>query len=269
MNATDRPHWQLPPGVTRGLWEYAHSRPIAEQYDDYFSENRLFHFDEQVVLHELQRRQIAAGSLIADLGCGTGRVLVALARQGYRGLAIDLSEAMLRVVREKADAEELPIATIRANLVQLDSVADGVADAALLLFSTLGMIHGCDQRQVVLNHAARILCPNGFLALHVHNFWYNLYDPGGPWWVVGSTIRSLLSSTWERGDKFFPYRGIPNMYLHVFTRGELRRALRRAGFVQQRWIPLDPRRHRRLRWPLLLGNLRANGWIVIAAKRAA
>ena len=64
--------------------------------------------------------------LVADLGCGTGRALVPLVRTGHRGLAVDLSEHMLRVVQEKADDEGLPIDCVRANLVELDAIADGV-----------------------------------------------------------------------------------------------------------------------------------------------
>ena len=102
MPSPTRPHWQLPPGITRGLWDYIHSRPIADDYDAYFAYNRLFQFDEQVVIRALQVRGVGPGSVVADLGCGTGRILVALGRLGLRGLAVDLSEPMLAVVRAKA-----------------------------------------------------------------------------------------------------------------------------------------------------------------------
>ena len=261
-----QPEWSLPPGVTRGLWDYVHSDPIAEDYDEYFAQNRLFEFDEQVILRELQERDLKSDSLIADLGCGTGRALLLLTRHGYRGLAVDLSENMLKIVQAKAEAEGLPIECVHANLVELDPVADASADAAISLFSTLGMIRGRANRCRALAHAARILKPGGPFVLHVHNYWYNLYDPGGPWWVLRNLSRSIFVRDVEAGDKFFSYRGLPNMFLHVFRLSELRHDLRRAGFRIATVIPLDPRRHRALRLPWLAGRLRANGWIVVCER---
>ena len=40
-----------------------------------------------------------------DIGCGAGRNAIPLAQAGYRVLGIDLSAAMLRAAREKANAE--------------------------------------------------------------------------------------------------------------------------------------------------------------------
>lgn len=261
------PEWQLPPGVTRGLWDYAHSDPIADDYDEYFAFNRLFEFDEQVVFRELERRAIGDGGLVADLGCGTGRAIVPLVRQGYRGLAVDLSQRMLDIVREKADSESLPIECLHANLVELDGVADESVDAAISLFSTLGMIRHRANRLLALRHTARILKPGSPFVLHVHNYWYNLYDPGGPWWLLQNLFRATVVRDLEAGDKFFHYRGLPNMFLHVFRLGELKRDLRRAGFRIARVIPLDPTRHRSLSFSWVFSSLRANGWIIVGEKK--
>ena len=67
----------------------------------------------------------------------------------------------------------------------------------------------------------------------------------------------------EAGDKFFDYRQIPNMFLHVFRRRELLGALRQSGFRVREMIPLDPRRHQALSRSWLFADLRANGWIVV------
>jgi SAM-dependent methyltransferase len=256
------PEWRLPPGVTRGLWEYAHAEHIAADYDDYFSYNKLFEFDGQVLLSHFKKK-----GLVADLGCGTGRALVPLARRGYTGLAVDLSLPMLREVRQKSLAENLPIQCVRSNLVELDCLAAESVDYAICLFSTLGMIRGRANRQQILEHARRILKPGGMFVVHVHNYWYNLYDPGGPWWVLGNFLRSVFVRDVEPGDKFFTAHGVCNMFLHVFTRRELTRALKRAGFSIRQIIPLDPARFKELRWPLLFGHLRANGWIVVSEKK--
>jgi SAM-dependent methyltransferase len=252
------PSWQLPPGVTRGLWDYTSAEHIAWDYDEYFAYNRLFEFDEEIL-----KRHFRQPGLVVDLGCGTGRALVPLVRLGHRGVAVDLSIEMLSVVSEKARIERLPINCIRANLVELDCLGDSVADYAICLFSTLGMIRGSDNRQRTIKHIRRILKPDGIFILHVHNFWYNLFDPGGPWWVLKSLILAPFKRGFDLGDKYFDYRGIPKMFLHVFRRSELVRLLKQGGFRIRELIPLDYRRTARLTRPWFLGSVRANGWIVV------
>jgi SAM-dependent methyltransferase len=256
--ANNRPSWQLPAGVTRGMWEYAQAEHIARDYDEYFAHNRLFEFDDAVIARHFTRPGV-----VVDLGAGTGRALVPLARRGFHGIAVDLSTEMLDVIGEKAAVDKLPIDRLRANMVELDCLADGIADYCVCLFSTLGMIRGGENRARAVGHVRRILKPGGRFVLHVHNFWYNLRDPAGPWWVVKSLLRSLVTRDFEAGDKFFDYRQIPNMYLHVFRRGELRRLLRGAGFRIVEFIRLDPQRFRALVRPWFFGDLRANGWIVV------
>ena len=260
MAGESRPDWQLPMGVCRGLWDYSRSQSIAEDYDDYFAFNSLFDFDEQVLAEYLQ-----PAGLVADLGCGTGRALFPLVRSGHRGLAVDLSQHMLAVVREKAQGEhELPLHCLRANLVELDALCDRSVDHAICLFSTLGMIRGRESRRQALRHVKRILKPSGRFVLHVHNFWYNLRDPGGPFWLLKNLLTAPFSKSVEVGDKWFPYRGLSNMYLHVFRWSELASDLRQAGFQIIKRIPLDTTRRHPLRWPRVLPAIRTNGWIVVS-----
>lgn len=255
--AKKRPRWQLPPGVPASMWDYAQSEHIARDYDEYFAYNRLFEFDGQVLARHFDRP-----GLVVDFGCGTGRALTPLCHGGHRGLAVDLSREMLGVVGEKAAALGLSIDRVQANLVELGCLAEGTAEYGMCMFSTLGMIRGRGNRRTFLCHVRRILKPGGRFVLHVHNFWYNLYDPGGPWWVLSSCLASAWRRDLEVGDKFFDYRRIPNMFLHVFRPGELKADLKFAGFKVREWIPLDPQRVQALSRRWLVPNLRANGWIV-------
>jgi len=268
------PDWRLPPGVPRGVWDYAQSKLIAEDYDDYHAENSLFEFEERVLAEEFSDPDPDSPGVIADLGCGSGRALLPLCRRGWRGLAVDLSAPMLDVVRERAAIDGLDVRCVRSNLVELtpDVVSDGEADHAMCLFSTLGMIRGRANRRAALGHMHRLLQPGGRLVLHVHNFWFNLRDPGGPGWALKSLARGAFSRltseargrmVCEVGDKVYPYRGVPNFFLHVFREGELRRDLRAANLRVRRWVPLDLGRRHALRRRWLLPSLRANGWIVV------
>lgn len=256
-----RPTWQLPPGVPRGLWDYVESRSIARDYDDFFAYNSLFEFDLEIL-----RTHCQPADWVVDLGCGTGRALLPLVQQGCRGLAIDLSRHMLEVVREKAAAESLSVDLMQANLVELECLADNSFNCAICMFSTLGMIRGRKNRRTMLAHVRRLVRPGGRFVLHVHNYWFNLRDPGGPWWLLKNLCTAPWRSEIEVGDKWFPYRGLPSMYLHVFRWRELAADLTLAGWKIRQRIALDPQRRRALRAPWFLSGLRANGWIVVCQR---
>jgi len=262
MNTFDRPAWRLPRGVTRGLWDYVNRRQIAEDYDNYFSHSRLFEFDEQILLEHFTK----PNAWVADLGCGTGRALVPLVKQGLKGLAIDLSESMLHIVQEKADIDDLPIECVRCNLVELDAMADACVDYAMCLFSTLGMIRGRENRATMLQSAFRMLKPGGKFVVHAHNRMYSLFDPGGPVWLLRNHFEAVTDRDIELGDKWFHYRGVQNMFLHLFSKRELLQLVRAAGFQVRQVICLDAERKQPLRHPWWLGRIRANGYIVVGEK---
>src|SRR5262249_57777176 len=89
--------WQLPPGVSRALWDYARDPAVARAYDASLAGSSLCHADLPFV-----GRHCPAPGRLLDLGCGTGRLLVPFARRGYRVLGVDLSAQMLAVARAKA-----------------------------------------------------------------------------------------------------------------------------------------------------------------------
>lgn len=254
-------HWQLPPGVTAGTQEYFEADAIADDYDQYFAYTSLFQFDESLLLQEIGNGNY--DSTVADFGCGTGRALVALGKAGHRGLAIDLSDRMLGIVSQKAREADLEIDCVKANLVQLEGFQDDCVDHGVCLFSTLGMIQGSANRLQAIRHFRRMIRGGGRLIVHVHNYWYNLYDPGGPSWLISNAFQSLFKSNVERGDRTYSYRGVYNMFLHVFRRTEIRRLLRQGGFRIQKMIPLNPTRMDRLAHSWWFSSLRCNGWIVV------
>lgn len=253
----------LPDGVSRGTWEYAHTDSVADEYDDYFQFDEQHEFDLQCVRDILAKRSLPDEALLADLGCGTARALIPLLREGnYRGLGVDLSRRMLEVANHKATDEKTSLDVLQANLVELSCIQDESVDFAICLFSTLGMIRGSKHRDRALAHMRRILKPDGTLVFHVHNYWFNLFDPGGPKWLVTNWCRSWWDRDLERGDKYYPYRNVTRMFLHVFTRRELIGSLRRAGFESWRFQSLNQSRQAPLRNPWLLGRIRASGWMI-------
>ena len=68
---------------------------------------------------------------ILDLGCGTGRHSVALARLGYRVTGVDLSAGMLALAEQRAQAASVAVEWVHANAV--DFVRPDAFDAAICL----------------------------------------------------------------------------------------------------------------------------------------
>ncbi len=243
------PDWQLPAGTDRGLWDYVSSRRVADEYDAALAGTPLLAVD----LAFAERHFPAPGTVI-DLGCGTGRLLMRLAPRGFDGLGVDLSAAMLDVLREKAAAAHLPITTLKANLVELDGVPAASRDYAACLFSTLGMIRGRDNRAAFLNHVHRILKPGGVFVVHAHNVRFKL--------GFGLGRRGGAA-----GDRTMPqHRGGADLTLHHYTRRELLDELTAAGFTPRELQPVSTRADGKLPAPWLLPGVRAYGYLVAAVR---
>jgi SAM-dependent methyltransferase len=258
------PSWRLPEGVNAALWEYAHTPRLAEEEDAYFAGHSLFRFDAEA----LDARFVEPGPLV-DLGCGSGRHALRFARRGFPVVAIDLSHAMLRAVRDRAEEEggPLPLLPMEANLCRLEALPDATFDYAVSMFSTLGMIRGAAARQRALAEARRILRPGGRLALHAHNVWLNLRNPQGRFWLLGQALKTLLRRPGV-GDRRMTYRGIPQMEVHLYTWNELAGSMRSAGLRIDEVVPIDAVHARPIACAGLGHALRAGGWIVFASRSA-
>ncbi len=263
------PQWQIPPGLTIGNFDYTNSSSIAADYDHFLSGNDLNSIDGKAFRRYLPASEDGPpqGTVVADFGCGNGRSLLPLLAQGYRGLGIDLSVSMLGSFAAKAQEASLAdrVSLVQANLVQLDAFTDNSIDAAICMFSTLGMIHGRKHRERFLKHVRRMLKPDRPFVLHAHNSLFQIRQHQG--------FRNAAASMWkacrgkqEFGDRTATYRGVKNMFIHSFRRAELKRDLEQAGFTVNKWIGIRSASDQAtdLDAPLpWLSDLRLVGWIVV------
>jgi ubiquinone/menaquinone biosynthesis C-methylase UbiE len=253
--------WQLPPGVNRGLWDYLHDPGVARNYDASLAGTPLFQIDRVFVDEHCPQ----PGRLL-DLGCGTGRLLIHRAQRGDRALGVDLSPEMLAVARQRAHSAGVAVDLLRANLTDLAALADASFDHAACLFSTLGMVLGADLRRRALTETFRVLRPGGRFVLHVHNRWFNAWDPTSRAWILRDTLGSWLHRQ-EPGNRVMPvHQGIAGLTLHLFTRREAVRLLRGAGFRIREVRAISLRSDGRLRWPRWFGALRAYGYLLAAER---
>ena len=68
-----------------------------------------------------------AGRLVMEIGAGSGRDLLELARQGARGIVLDYSPASLRLVQQQARARALPVMLVQADATRMP-FRDGAID---------------------------------------------------------------------------------------------------------------------------------------------
>ncbi|HYH23396.1 MAG TPA: class I SAM-dependent methyltransferase [Azospirillum sp.] len=112
------------------------------------------------------------GGPVLEIGCGTGRLTIPLARMGLEVTALDASPAMLEQLRAKLAAEPAEVRA-RVDLVQADASALSLArrDFALaaLPFNVLMLIADFDAERRTLAGVAAHLAPGGRLALDVMN----------------------------------------------------------------------------------------------------
>lgn len=107
---------------------------------------------------------LAPSAAILDLGCGTGRHSIELARKGYAVTGIDLSSGMLAQAREKAKAAQVDAEWIQgdASKFSLDKQFDAVI---CICEGSFGLLGGADdaneQPLAILSNVCRSLKPGG------------------------------------------------------------------------------------------------------------
>jgi SAM-dependent methyltransferase len=134
--------------------------PVAERYDQDEAEM----FDPAVVEPAVDFLAELAGTGAAlELGIGTGRIAIPLARRGVRVHGIDLSEAMVARLRAKPGAEQIgiTIGDFATTAVQ------GTFSLAYLVFNTIGNLTTQDQQAACFQNAASHLVPGGCFVIEV------------------------------------------------------------------------------------------------------
>ncbi len=204
-------------------------------------------------------RHLAAetGGPVLELGCGSGRVVLPLARAGLAVTGVDRSPAMLARARARL-ADETPAVRDRADLHAADLLALALQQRfRLVLVAHNTWSHFDDrQRPVALAVARRHLAPGGRLALDLPNA-MRLLDPdrlpdgqpieqgrfpdaAGDGWIVAHAA-SELNASWSRyrvtwsftsvdaGKPPIPPASVTVDY-HLIYPHELELELRGAGF---------------------------------------
>ena len=124
------------------------SSPLREQFGDI----DIYLFDQ------LLRGRIAPGMKIFDAGCGGGRNLVYLLREGYEIFGVDSDARAVEAVRRMA--VNLPAENVRVEPVEAMSFPDSFADV-VLSSAVLHFARDTAQFHAMLRGMWRVLKPGG------------------------------------------------------------------------------------------------------------
>jgi tellurite methyltransferase len=132
--------------------------PFMTDLKNQLGEIDIYFFDQ------LLRGRIAPGMRILDAGCGFGRNLIYLLRQGYEVFAVDRDTQSVDHVRQLAAtlAPNLPAANFRAEAVESMSFPDAFADV-VISSAVLHFARDDKQFQDMLQGTWRVLKPGGLL----------------------------------------------------------------------------------------------------------
>jgi SAM-dependent methyltransferase len=153
---------------------------------------------------ELARRRLGGPGRILELGCGSGRVTIPLARDGHHVVALDRSPEMLDRLRARIAA--IPAAAAaRITPAEADlrdfTVPGPRFPLAVAAFNVLEHLYTRGEVDACLRRVADHLTPDGVFAFDVQlpDLAWLLRDPGKRWartrFTDPSTKRPMLYST--------------------------------------------------------------------------
>ena len=151
----------------RSTWETFFDGHAPIYNENAFTKNTTNEVD--FLLEELA---LPSGGSILDVGCGTGRHSVELARRGYAVTGLDLSSEMLAKAAEGAKAAGVHVELVRSDATQFSF--PGMFDAAICLcegaFGLLGSGDDpIDQPLAILRNVSRSLKPGARVVFTVLN----------------------------------------------------------------------------------------------------
>jgi ubiquinone/menaquinone biosynthesis C-methylase UbiE len=130
---------------------------LADTYDARLSGDPALKQESEALLALIPSLE---GKVVGDIGCGTGRYTLPLARtRAVEVIGIDLCAAMLARARRKAADAELPVKLARGDLLGALPLPDGYLDVALCA-RVLSFVSDLPR---AFTELARTLAPGGVL----------------------------------------------------------------------------------------------------------
>ena len=190
-------------------------------------------------------------SRVLDLGCGSGRATIELARRGHRVLGVDPDERALAVARAAASGERLNVHFMKADAREISYRAD--FDAVVCLDGAFGRLPSDRDDLRALDNARKALKPGAKLLLDVLNREWLMRHFEPNYWERpeegrGAVVLDRITFDFEKGrlDNNRTIVGVDGkrtpsfLSLRVYALTELIAQTERAGLLYRRsWGGFD------------------------------
>lgn len=233
MRASTPAHWQW-------FWEETDSLSLEEVYG---TDGRLVR--EVAALYSRERGGDLAGLRILEVGAGTGRDAVTLAKAGAEVVTLDYVSASLTLTRRAAEQSQ-----VRVQPVCGDGLGSPFGDGTFDVVFHQGLLEHFRDPHVLLRENVRLLKPGGYLVVDVPQT-FHYYTVGKQilialdrWfagWETQFTIGRLESLVRAEGltiERSYGDWMVPGLWYRALRKLVLRRFGRR--------LPMHPRP-----WPLV------------------
>ena len=141
---------------------------LEEYYNSYDEERRLLSRHGNVEYLTTMRYieeslEGVSDPCILEIGAGTGRYSVTLAKQGFRVTAVELIEHNLEILRSKLDGTE-PIKAIQGNAMDLSIFPENTFDLTMLL-GPMYHLYTKEEKLRALSEAVRVTKSGGHIII--------------------------------------------------------------------------------------------------------
>ena len=147
---------------------------LAEHYSRMFGDFEVKVAEQRTLLERLGVTIGQGAATAVDLGCGSGFQSVALARLGFRVLAIDFSQRLLAELRERA--RNLPVEAIAGDIRDVATLAPPAVDLVVCMGDTLSHLESDADLERVFDGVAARLTVGGRLVLTFRDLSTDLGD---------------------------------------------------------------------------------------------
>jgi SAM-dependent methyltransferase len=151
-----------------------YEKVLAEHYSCMFGDFEAKVAEQQALLERLGVTAVRGAATAVDLGCGTGFQSVALARLGFRVLAIDFSQRLLAELRDRARG--LPVEAIAGDIRDVAKLVPTAVELAVCMGDTLSHLECEADLTRVFDGVAARLAVGSRLVLTFRDLSGELYD---------------------------------------------------------------------------------------------